>query len=363
MGGEVRVLGTFPHRALPLWGEALGGPQGIESRYFQLPRYSLPKRLYHASMHSHYEWPRSKDLFRELKTLIQDWKPDVIHAEELATGAYLPSVQGWDSGALESICLHNVESDLHEKIWGSPLNMRWVRNRHIDSLKKYEEKVVTRVGMRLTYSETDRKRYEVLYPQLNWIASRNGTQTQNIRITPLPSQRSILFLGSMSYGPNQEGVYWFLYQVLPFLDRSQIDQITIAGRGASSDLRDRLRSFNIRYIEGFDQVESVYADHALTMVPLLSGGGTRTKILESIAHGRAVVSTTIGAEGLDEFGADSGLIRVDGPEEFASTLLESLDLGQELGGAIQEGQRIIREVYDWKVVARELKEIWAKQLS
>jgi glycosyltransferase involved in cell wall biosynthesis len=138
----------------------------------------------------------------------------------------------------------------------------------------------------------------------------------------LPRQESApvraLFLGTMTYHPNEDAVLFFCNQVLPLLRAEpSIDiEIDIVGRGPSSQVMALAELPGVNVIGGVEQVEPYYAAADFVIVPVRYGGGTRIKILEALALGRPIVSTSIGAEGL-ELRPGKDILIADTPEEFA----------------------------------------------
>jgi len=136
----------------------------------------------------------------------------------------------------------------------------------------------------------------------------------------------VAFLGSMDWRPNIEGILWFNELVLPIVRESHPNiRIRIIGRRPSSAIRALGESDPLIEVTGsVDDVRPHLWPATLLVVPLLAGGGTRLKILESMAAGVPVVSTTIGAEGLP-FQSDSELTLADSPPDMARTIVELLD--------------------------------------
>src|SRR5262249_42180639 len=105
LGHEVRLLGLRQNKS-----ESPRGPAGLRSQFFDLDREPLVMRAMHASVYSFHQWPRSKGLGSAVEATLADFKPDVIHAEELRMAAYLPQRR---DAAVQTLTLHNVESELY----------------------------------------------------------------------------------------------------------------------------------------------------------------------------------------------------------------------------------------------------------
>jgi len=168
--------------------------------------------------------------------------------------------------------------------------------------------------------------------------------------------RHAVMIGLMDYFPNKDGMGWFLDHVWDqVLERVPNAQLTIAGR-CSDDLFFPEVARNIAVIGGFDDPEPILADASVVIVPLRHGSGTRLKILEAFAYGLPVVSTTIGAEGLDVVNGESILI-ADDPAEFAQhvvNLFEDRDCASRIAAG---GTALFRAKYSPEVFSSTVLQI------
>jgi glycosyltransferase involved in cell wall biosynthesis len=218
------------------------------------------------------------------------------------------------------------------------------------SLQHFEKDAALAADIVLAYSQTDRARYEQLYPQAHWGATRNGADVSGIMPVDPPPSKRVLMVGSLGYAPNVRGLEWFIDQVLPKLP-DEIE-LTVVGSRASDQLRQRLVQTRMKFVDTPPELAPLYALHGLCVIPLLEGSGTRGRILEALAHRRMVVTTTKGAEGLDVC-ESSGVIRVDDPACFAEAVIRWASSSEARDRQAAEGRRQVLERYDWPVVARE----------
>jgi glycosyltransferase involved in cell wall biosynthesis len=139
--------------------------------------------------------------------------------------------------------------------------------------------------------------------------------------TRQPQPRSLFMLGSLNWLPNLEGVEWFLREVWPQAHR-ELPELTlhIAGTAPPAHLTSRPEGQDNVFIHGFvESAPDFMQAYDLMLVPLLSGGGMRIKIVEGMALGKAILSTTIGAEGIDAQDGEELLLR-DGPAAWLDAL-------------------------------------------
>jgi len=147
--------------------------------------------------------------------------------------------------------------------------------------------------------------------------------------------------------------------VLPAI-RARVPDVTfsIVGKTPSPAVRDLAARFaHVRVTGEVDDVRPYLERAAVAVVPLLSGGGTRLKILEAMAAGRAVVSSSIGAEGLElRHGTD--VLLADAPTDFAAACVSVLNDAETRGRLERSGRRLVEEKYDWSVTRQGLKELY-----
>ena len=337
---------------------------GLDAEFFPFGPRGFWNRVVGRFSRSWHEYPYCPALAQRVDELIESFRPDVIHADEFRMAAYLPSVRGLPSSAVESVTFHNIESDLFARLVSPavPRPLKGLASRlQVRSLKQFENRVAHAVSLRLAYSELDRQGYSALYPDLVWKTTRNGVNVSDISPAPQVVEPSVFLLGRWSYGPNVLGLRWFLDQVRPHLDPAL--KIVVAGSGASETLKGWVSEAGWTFHDTPLDLNPLYAEAAVVAVPVLEGSGTRGKILEALAHERVVVTTTKGPEGLD-LGADSGIVIADEPRQFAEKLAEVASSPPESRAqAAHRGRQAVLARYDWSVVASELLEAWRSCMS
>ena len=326
-GVELKVLG------LDLANPSTAGPPcfpDVDAEFFRFGPRSLSTRVFGRFSRSWHEYPYCPELARQLDELTDTFRPDVIHADEFRMAAYLPALRGLSSSAIQGVTFHNVESDLFARLVypAVPGPLRGLASRlQVRSLKRFESHVVDSVQLRLAYSDLDRQRYASLYPAVSWNTTRNGTDVEGITPAPQSDTPSVLMIARWSYGPNIQGLRWFLDEVRPHLDPAL--RIVIAGSGASETLKNWVSEAGWTFIDTPLDLRPLYAQASAVAVPVLEGSGTRGKILEALAHERVVVTTTKGPEGLD-LGADSGILIADDPRALCPKTRRSRNLAARI---------------------------------
>lgn len=328
--------------------------------FFMFTRKNIFIRIWMRLFHSYHEWPISEDLKKRVIELIREWGPDVIHCEELRMGFYLPNLLR-DKKITHSLCVHNVESLLIKKTLASPFNfgIKIFNFVYTYNLKKFEKKIFKKTDIIFSYSKIDGDIYKNLYPEFNWQITSNGVNAIDIKDSELqhPDSRRILFLGSLSYLPNTEGLFWFIDKVLPKINNHA--SLNVAGSTPTNIVKEKLQKHSIPLMDTPLDLNSAYVHNSVLIVPILNGSGTRGKILEALMYGKGVITTSKGIEGLDIANGE-GVLIADSAEEFASSVDFWIGLSDEERLAIVEkGKSIVELNYTWKKVGENLLNSWS----
>lgn len=182
------------------------------------------------------------------------------------------------------------------------------------------------------------------------------------RAAPGPSR--LLFVGNLSYAPNEDAVTFLVEEVLPRLrgltDREVL--LDIVGGGAGAPLERIMAAGGVRPRGFVEELAPVYREAAAALAPIRAGGGTRLKILEAFAHGVPVVATPLGAEGLDVANERHLLIAGDG-EAFAAACLRLMSDPELAARLARNARQLVRERYGLEAAGERLGEIYGEVLA
>lgn len=183
------------------------------------------------------------------------------------------------------------------------------------------------------------------------VVAPNGVDLDAVRPTPEPETGgSVLFAGDIGYPPNAAAAAWIGREIAPALRRRVPScRIVVAGRGASDALRRELAGAGVEVHSPVPDMRDELSAATLALVPLRSGGGTRLKILEAFGAGRAVVSTTVGAEGI-EAQAGRHLLLADGAQALADAAADLIDDPARRRAMAAEARALAEERYGWSVI-------------
>ncbi len=172
----------------------------------------------------------------------------------------------------------------------------------------------------------------------------------------------VLFTGTISYYPNTEGILWFHNNIWPLVkQKNPSATLCIAGKGPPPEIQKLAELDSSVTITGMvDDMRDYYNKAAVVVVPLRVGGGTRLKILEGMAMGKAIVSTSVGAEGINHTDGVDILLR-DTPETFSDAVVEIMSDENQRKALETNGRSLIERQYDWRAISDTLSDVFTKQ--
>lgn len=222
----------------------------------------------------------------------------------------------------------------------------------IDTLKigHYEKYAASKFGTLFLCSETDRKKFTANNIGAKVHVVPNGYRIPEKKLPSSPEgNKTILFVGSLNYQANIDAIEYFVRTVWSIYLWKSGYKMTIAGREAPDSLRKLCQSYEINLITDPPEIEPLYRDSALLVVPIRIGGGTRIKILEAFGYGRPVVATRIGAEGIEvEDGVH--LLLADEPQAIAEACIRILNHPEVAEKLTNAGRQLVEKSYSMKMI-------------
>ncbi len=313
----------------------------------------------------------SSPLFaQKLRSLLEAVQPDVVQVEGLEMAYYgLWARQVGSKDFLLVYDAHNAEYLLQQRIFEMDARrpQRWLGALYSfiqwRKLCPYEALVCRQAQRVITCASADADALSHLVPGLKTVILPNGVDTEYYRpdiVTPLPlGSQALVFTGKMDFRPNVDAVLWFSTKVLPIIRQASPDvHFYIVGKNPHPRLTS-LRDMPGITITGFvEDVRPYIAAAAVYVVPLFTGGGTRLKVLEAMAMNKAIVSTTLGCEGIHVVPGQD-VVLADEPHDFASQVLALLQdeaRREQLGRA---ARTFVERYFDWNTVAASLEQAYA----
>ena len=294
---------------------------------------------------------RPPALQQRFDQLVQE--TDLVHLDILAVAGLLERVP---DGVPTVLNEHNVESLLahkHVAMETRSLQRLFLSLKH-RRLESFERSACVRADRVLACSEQDAKRLLALAPGCKVSVVPNGVDLDVFKPGKPGSEQggSMVFVGHMGWFPNRDGIEYFLAQILPLLkDRPNL-HLEVIGRNTHLSA-PKGEAGRVSFAGFVDDLQARVQRAAVFIVPLRAGSGTRLKILEAMAMGKAIVSTRIGAEGIGLVDGESACL-ADTPEAFAAAINRLLD-NPELRHRLSVGARELAERhYGWTVIGERL---------
>ena len=188
----------------------------------------------------------------------------------------------------------------------------------------------------------------------------NGVDTEYLQPMQEAGERdSLLFLGSLDWQPNRDALLYLLREILPRIQLTHPHvKLRVVGRQPATKLREQVEGLHgVEWVGEVPDIRPYFARAEAVLVPLRIGGGSRIKILESLSMGKAVVTTQIGAEGLDVVAGEHCLI-ADSPKAFAQCVTQLLDDPEKAVTLGRNGRNLVVQQYDWSRMGRLLEQAW-----
>jgi len=296
---------------------------------------------------------------RLLEKMIRKDKYDIVQAVYCQMAPYLLRAKELDKNVTSSL----VDIDLsfickYREFSAKKGIARVLSFLEYRRMKKYVTTIWPKFDYIIAMSQVDKEKLLTLNSELNIIVSPNGVDINYFR--PLKSRKSkknrLAFLGGSNHHPNVDAIIYFNNKIFPKVHQYNPDiSLTVIGNFATHLIPNT--NNHIQFTGFLDDFRPVLNDCGILVVPLRIGGGTRLKILEAMALGIPVVSTSIGCEGI-EVENNKHIIISDTAQDFADGILNVLKNKQLYQSLVKNGMKLIREKYCWPKIVSQLTDVY-----
>ncbi|MFN8534897.1 MAG: glycosyltransferase family 4 protein [Dehalococcoidia bacterium] len=313
---------------------------------------------------------RSPEAHDRFVDLLRTFEPDVVQFEAVeAAGAVAPLGAAFRAAGVRPWIVydaHNAEFALQETLWrGEALQpRRWPRALYSliqgRRLRHWEAGLCRAATSTIAVSEGDATLLERL-SGIQPVVIPNGVDTDYYRPTagPIldPVSPLLLFIGTLDFRPNVDAAVWLVHEILPPLVREIPGaRIAIAGRDPAPAVR-ALAGPNVDVIGPVDDERPLLAQASVCVVPLRSGGGMRFKVVQAMAAGLPVVSTTFGADGVAARHGEH-LVLADTPEAFVAAIRRTIGDPAATRRRIERARTLAVQRYDWRAILPALDDLY-----
>lgn len=300
-----------------------------------------------------------------LRKLVSEHDFEIVQVESIHLMAYLPILRQARRRPVVVCDWHNIESELMQRY--SEREPGFLRRTYATKtarlISEFEARALREFDAHVTVSERDAERLRHINPEARVFVIENGVDTafysdQEVGISKQSHPQRIVFVGSMDYHANIDGAVSFARNVWPAVREQRPGlTFTIVGKDPSAEVRELAQLPGIEVTGTVADVRPFYREAIAAVVPLNVGGGSRLKILEAMAAGVPVVSTTLGAEGL-EVRPDENILIADTNQELARAILGLTENEVRRTELSTAGRALVTNRYDWASLGDELFRVY-----
>jgi glycosyltransferase involved in cell wall biosynthesis len=285
---------------------------------------------------------------------------DVIHLDSIHLAGYLPLLRKTLPRARCVLDWHNIESELMGRYAESTpsaarkfyakLTARQMRGLENSMLRSCYGHVVCSAREREALQRRNSAGRIALAPNgvdTGYFSPHNGAGARN----------RLIFVGQMSYQPNADAVTWFVREVWPGIQaRYSAFDLSIVGASPGPEVKALANNPRVEVTGTVPDIRPFYSDAYAAIVPLLTGGGTRLKILEAMAAGTPVISTRLGAEGLPVKDGRE-ILFADSPKAWIEAL-EALSNEERRAALVKQARQLVVNQFDWDAIGDNLLRLY-----
>jgi glycosyltransferase involved in cell wall biosynthesis len=296
-----------------------------------------------------------------MRQYLSDHKVDLIHYDTIALARFLEYAPRMPS----VVTHHNIESELMRR---RALVERWPARSYLSlqarKLRDYEARMSARFDVNVMVSDVDERMLKCVAPGVNTVVVPNGVDIDYFQPGTVEEEAALVYAGGMNMFANRDAVLHFIDCIWPRVKAERPDvRFDIIGQDPPVELLERAHSDSGLHVHGYvDDVRPYIQRAAVSIIPIRVGGGTRLKVLDALASGKAIVSTAVGCEGIKvSNGID--ILMEDDPERFASQVVELLNDHKRRKALGAEARRLAESEYAWGPISARLEMAYAQALS
>jgi glycosyltransferase involved in cell wall biosynthesis len=297
-----------------------------------------------------------------LRAVLRIRTPDLVHLDSLDLHRWLPELP-----QVPIACTHvDIDSELlrlrAQRL--EPAVLRRYLLLQADRVERVARDVCPRLALNVMMSDIDAHRLRALAPGAPTVVVPNGTDTAYFHPNGTESVPGrIVFVGPTYGHPNRDAVEFLLQEIWPTVHAAdRAATLQLIGRNAPAEGAQYGAEPGVTRLGYVPDIRPPLAEARCCVVPIRIGGGTRLKILDAWAMGKAVVSTSIGCEGLDVADGENILVR-DTPDAFADAILQVLSDARLRARLERNARRTALQAYSWSVVGRRIRSAYGKLLG
>lgn len=299
---------------------------------------------------------RSPAFARRIREIVQERDIDVVHYDTIALARFMENAKGVPS----VLTHHNIESQLMGR---RAAVERWPASAYLSmqtrKLIAYEASMSPRFDVNVMMSDPDAQALRGIAPGVETAVVPNGVDVDYFVPGDEPQEPAMIYTGGMNMFANRDAVMHFVEHIWPSVKAARPDaRFDIVGQDPPPELVERARGDPGLRIHGYlDDVRPLVRKAMVYVVPIRVGGGTRLKVLDALAQGKAIVSTSVGCEGIEVIHDDNILIE-DDPQAFARLVASLLNDPQRRRTLGAGARKLAVSRYAWGPIGERLEQAY-----
>lgn len=262
---------------------------------------------------------------KKLTALLKKQPFDIVQLEGLYLTPYIPCIRKYSKARI-AYRSHNIEHEIWERTAGQSKGLKKIYIKNLAKrILKFETDALNTYDFLVPITQRD---FDLLNNKGNFkpgIAIPTGIDQLSKPTVTVLSGEQLFFIGALDWAPNQEGLMWFLNNCWKkILKKCPNVKLAIAGRNAPKWLISKLSIKNVVYIGEVENAQEFMLSNGIMIAPLLSGSGMRIKIIEGMSLGKAIVTTSIGCEGIDAI-HNRDILIANNANDFSSQVIRILN--------------------------------------
>lgn len=320
--------------------------------------------LFSSVPYNMYKYERS-ELKIFIKAYLKEENPDIVQVVNSHMGWVVDFIRKY-SKAPVVLREENFELTIMERYYQTQSNLLLKAYAYLQyrKMKSYEPSLCAKFDRSVMMSKEDEARLLQLNPKVKTTVIPIGVDTELLNYEKnINENYNIAHIGGLNWYPNLDGINWFLEKVFPIvLESFPTAKLFLYGGGSTDNLFKSIKQSENIIVKGF--VEDIWRelkDKTVSIIPLRIGGGIRVKILELLATGNVIVSTSLGMEGLELHDGKQILI-ADSPQEFAEKIINLFNKKYDFSKISSEGKKFIKTNYLWEDIALKFDNLYKELL-
>lgn len=307
----------------------------------------------------------TKELYEEIDKQFKNTSFDIAHIDHLHMSKYGKYIK--DKYNIPVVLReHNYETLIWDRLYkneNNPLKKFFYKNQ-LNKIEKYEPQeckvfdkclMVTDADLKNLFTKDKSIKMEVVPAgvDIKYFQECNKVDIE---------KESILFVGSLDWFPNIDAFRWFYYKIFPLVkEKHPNTKLYVIGKNPPEEIKN-INDKSIFVLGMVEDVRSYFAKANVCIVPLRIGGGMRIKILEMMAMKKAIVSTSIGAEGIDVIDGKELIIR-NSESDIANAISQIFNDDTFASNLGENGYYLVNQKYSWEKIAEQLEKIYIKLIN